>query len=760
MPTVSCPSCDEIVRLPTYRLPSGCSVQCPWCNEVLSGPQWQAKLPPMAVVLSADGSPIQWDSQEATRPEDSVSSVIAAAEQLDVAESDGSESVDSGSIAETVDFDESPDLSDLEDTIDLDETPAPPGHSIVAAVEDHVDDAPSKGPTSIDEIEQAWETPQGWESQESIADDAAFDDDGDDFDDDDHGVDNDDVDGPVRRTVADDSESASPHRQRVPVAEDQRSYYERHQWGRKPHDTIRWLKIASPSLLALPVIGTILYFADIDLGFYPFNGAREEPVSQAPPRHSTSLGSQPNQNDAAPVGRVLVDSDQTVEPDRFEPRSGEAMDSGEVDSDAASVDLASGDDSEYSTSEIVAGLFRPDRESGSNQIDDVEDVDEVIRSLVEDGNTLADEPDEATGDESPVTIAMRAREQFNRRNPEPELDAVEREAALLNSATLAFPENAPSADSILQASAQAEIAADPEMSVDPGPSLDPEMTINRESTPDPEMTFAPAMTSDPEMNRESKENDDPVMDSGPQIPVQPTLTEQFELPPEPEPAAALEPAAEPEPTPEPEPAAKPEMVAELDLPTEPEPNSEPELNSEPERAADLSESGIERPDAASPSLAVVESPELIAGCEHAVESLRRLASVDSAEASASEMLVARLRAYRSVSTIGSMDISDQSPAVEQMFTELIRSDAIDQLSPLCGEWVGWGGRKTDGMLLIGEIVEQDGGTFLELADRTRFEIQWTDEFRLPSGTRCAALGSILRSQDQPLIRLAAGVSLP
>ena len=120
--------------------------------------------------------------------------------------------------------------------------------------------------------------------------------------------------------------------------------------------------------------------------------------------------------------------------------------------------------------------------------------------------------------------------------------------------------------------------------------------------------------------------------------------------------------------------------------------------------------------------------------------------------------IPRLLAYRDLSRVASLTIPPDSPSVAALLDQLSRPKNLTQLEPLCGEWLAWRGRKTDGMLLIGRLVNDgDAESMLELSDGTQFRVRLADDLELPVDARCACLGKLLSTDDVPLVHLVAGI---
>ncbi|MCA9141021.1 MAG: hypothetical protein KDB00_29830, partial [Planctomycetales bacterium] len=162
---------------------------------------------------------------------------------------------------------------------------------------------------------------------------------------------------------------------------------------------------------------------------------------------------------------------------------------------------------------------------------------------------------------------------------------------------------------------------------------------------------------------------------------------------------------------------------------------------------------------------VVDSPEVAEACARAMESIGRLPSGsfvgdDEPESNLRETTVKRLIAFRDVSQLGHFSVHADSPCVAEVFEMLLRPNTLQQLEPLCGEWIGWARRKTDGMLLIGTLRQEAGDQFVVLADGTRLRVQLAEHVELPIDSKCVALGKIISTDEAPLVQLVAGVVVP
>ncbi|PAY15564.1 hypothetical protein CKO51_31285, partial [Rhodopirellula sp. SM50] len=293
---------------------------------------------------------------------------------------------------------------DLDAEIDLDEVASPSGVSLIGIDDDEFPtDRPQPQP-SIDQIENAWESPDAWEPQDPISDADVFGD----HDDDEF-------------NVIDDQ----PPTQTVPLANDDQSFFERHHWGRRQRNSIRLLKIASPTLIAVPIIAVILYASGAN-ALFDLLGQSTDPIA----------------------AREHSDTDQTADP----------IPPADADADLVSSD---GPSTETTTPDLATpDLATPDLATNRTDVE-VKDVDEVIQSIKRTGEAIAEERSTTAEEPSALTIAMRAKQQWKERHRQPQPDAAEQQRALLDGATLTFPHEPPSADSVLQTSAQSDIDAEP-----------------------------------------------------------------------------------------------------------------------------------------------------------------------------------------------------------------------------------------------------------------------------------------------------------
>ncbi|QEG40614.1 hypothetical protein [Roseimaritima ulvae] len=62
MSQVSCPRCDETIRVPEVSPPADASARCPWCRETFSFGELESRLPPMLEWVGSDGETIPYSA--------------------------------------------------------------------------------------------------------------------------------------------------------------------------------------------------------------------------------------------------------------------------------------------------------------------------------------------------------------------------------------------------------------------------------------------------------------------------------------------------------------------------------------------------------------------------------------------------------------------------------------------------------------------------------------------------------------------------
>ncbi|MEM6468113.1 MAG: hypothetical protein AAF802_00990, partial [Planctomycetota bacterium] len=164
---------------------------------------------------------------------------------------------------------------------------------------------------------------------------------------------------------------------------------------------------------------------------------------------------------------------------------------------------------------------------------------------------------------------------------------------------------------------------------------------------------------------------------------------------------------------------------------------------------------------------VVESvtvdPEVEAACEAALQTLERLQEAIGSDTS--NLLQTKLAAYRDLATLGSLESGDDAiPAVLRSLDSETRS----LLGPLCGPWIKWSNRQTDGLLLVGRLISEEDAVIFEVdgGERYRADVPTRLEHLVSSGS-VISVGRLLETEETSddtsslqKIRLTAGVPVP
>ena len=426
METISCPSCKELVRLATAELPAGCSIRCPWCDEIAVAERWTSKLPPMAVVLDANGNrlveptiPLEpaafmasqtpgndGGTDDATEP--NAESPIASEALKPDLHSDRSEPNDLPDDGTPTSWDPQDGPARLDEVVEQAD-PVGRHHNESSEVDLEPMESPpafetSQSPT-IDQIEEAWEESEGLDGGGELDGEETLDDDETEF-----------------------TKAETSTKLKVPLANDDRSYYQRHGWGKRQRNAVRIAKIVAPSLLAIPIAGGILWLGDIDLGFYPFNGNGQNNESR--------LSSAGPSDAIAPTGNSSFDDGESSMPSE-KPSAG---DTSAVVSPSNDFDKVSENESANQRPTVFAESSPPVGNDGSQEgptanfppksdSENLENdgIDKDVRSVLEDTDGIPMEQlieeikerkpseDFADDDQSRKTVGMIARQQAMQR---------------------------------------------------------------------------------------------------------------------------------------------------------------------------------------------------------------------------------------------------------------------------------------------------------------------------------------------------------
>ena len=343
MPVASCPVCGESVRLPLDVLPADSSAQCPWCGEVISAQSWQRALPPMVQVFDRQGNVVESEQLLSTPPRLAITAPTSrgtAPTDEPLAEPHGEPTAEPHTELTTEPFSEPESINDVEEAVGLTEerSESDDGPSLILSAEEHEASEKSESdlaletPDSPDEADEAFDPVATLNARfgrgEAEEDDAL----------------EEGHEASVEAELRADSNEETAHaphseeardeafdelsqgdggnsadaattsdRKRVPIAKDQRSYYDRHEWGRRRQklDYARVLKLALPTLVVLPLIAGMVAFSGIDLGFYPFDGSLK--------LSSNSDSESPGQEDSNGSSAIVPEETGDFEDDLLNP---------------------------------------------------------------------------------------------------------------------------------------------------------------------------------------------------------------------------------------------------------------------------------------------------------------------------------------------------------------------------------------------------------------------------------------------------------
>jgi hypothetical protein len=130
---------------------------------------------------------------------------------------------------------------------------------------------------------------------------------------------------------------------------------------------------------------------------------------------------------------------------------------------------------------------------------------------------------------------------------------------------------------------------------------------------------------------------------------------------------------------------------------------------------------------------------------------------------ASDHVQARLIAYRELARLADVEPTPSHPAIIELLQRVVEEPVRSQLAPLCRDWVDWGKRDTDGVLLVGQIIPGGHGGHgerIELQGGDRLPIQITGELVLASDQDYVALGQIITGAETFHIHIIAAVAAP
>ncbi|OYP35442.1 hypothetical protein [Rhodopirellula sp. MGV] len=670
------------------KVPAARSVRCPWCDEVTAIEHWFSKLPPIAQVLDQDGNPLDAEpeadaiscetqetdsapravrvcatpmfansgltSSDSVASDESLSPWVkkvereldALCQESSVSDLDESLSQEAASESECAPESEpEPKVKrrrhDLEAIASIWDRKPPTSDADTAGVACEVEPAAESSPVAIAPPVQVEEPEVETEDELPVLDEfESFDTVDNDLED--HFVDFED----------DCEEDLSPAGgdfggiHAFSIGEDDRPYQRYSGWRKHRQNATRWLKIAAPSLLALPVLGIILMLAGLDLGLYPFDGSFKR--TSLAPKHLAFPPSKPDpwlakrraesrgNAGAANLGEGRLSNESITSTDEVD--SVEATEANSVASapqSGSAAELSLGDPQEWN----VSG-------AGTDRLT----------------NTSSDAPSE--------TQEKRATEEYAE------------DSQGLPEATLAS--TGESHDSNLESDMVAKSGA-------PAPEL-----VIPESTS--RLQQDASVTPSPEADRKAVDDPDAVV-----------------------PASSINPS-----------------------------DADHEVGKVRQVSAETT-----LDDAA--SMPVSDDP-VVVGCYQTLDRLHELAIADP---TTREGKLAGLKAFRAVSRLVEIDGIANRDQLADVLTIIAGSEIRFQLETLCGAWVGWSKRQTDGILLIGHIESNETGEQFVLADDTRFAILAGQEQPVAHG-QVVALAELQgsESESERQVRLICVLAVP
>ena len=162
------------------------------------------------------------------------------------------------------------------------------------------------------------------------------------------------------------------------------------------------------------------------------------------------------------------------------------------------------------------------------------------------------------------------------------------------------------------------------------------------------------------------------------------------------------------------------------------------------------------PNDASLAANLIDSAELIAACEQAIKSLDELNELSRRSDSSRELELTLVRAYRDVARVGEIPSDTSSPSVALLLTKLARMQSLQPFESLPVDWLRFSNRPTDGILLVGQL-KGDGQTgMFELPNGVRYNVRYQRTGAVPQGNYVVAIGRVIQESDTPLIELVAG----
>ncbi|MFU7558965.1 hypothetical protein ACMFWY_09825 [Roseiconus sp. JC912] len=509
--------------------------------------------------------------------------------------------------------------------------------------------------------------------------------------------------------------------------DDDRPYYRSNGWGKQRRSAIRFLKIASPSLLAIPALVFILLQSNINLGFYPFDGAWNPKQDASNENQFAALSGNGTAQNSSGLGDSLdppeTEDGETTIPDsviqqgpieesEFVVSTDDASDLADaqpvvtsqqlIDSDAKVADVdppfqsamdPSGDtdvfaDAESSNAITSTGPTEddPSSDTGSPAVGNIVDrqwdlpMDDVMEELK---NNLT--PFDGQMDQPGVTVEMIAKRQQEER-----WQRRQRATEDLDSESFASSVSDSGNESEVNAVPDSELNSE-DAGVDSIAKSDAASTIDRQEL-DTTALENPVRQASAQSDVEQQSlglvanSHTPIADAGPVQDINPLPSDIFATDP----------------------------------------------------------SHLEAAESA---------------CLKVVESLESLHPSDQNDRQAT---IANLKAYREVCRLVDVEGIADAPSLKAVLHQVAEKPIHRQFTSLSGAWIQWPKRQTKGVLLLGKVETEDGQTTLRFDDGSQVALEhdFGDRRSLVEGESIVGLAEIISAESPRSVRLIEIVSGP
>ncbi|MEM6473465.1 MAG: hypothetical protein AAF802_28155, partial [Planctomycetota bacterium] len=378
MAVVPCPSCNESVRIPSFASQSIALMKCPWCGYEASPDKWEQRLPPPVMLLDADGAPVSIqkssDQDDSFDRHDSSSiggGLVAAADESSRAREFDSEAME----ASGTDHTSASSLVDLQSAWEDD------SDSVARRLErerEELFEHPGELPAALDFEGELSEIPSTSLMDEEPAHEA-----------------------PANVLAGSIAEPST--RPKVPLSDDQRSYYQRHPIPKRRWSAKMIFRVLGPAIVAAPIVLAIAWHAGL------FNRDANNLVSGVETDGDDDVQSMRTSDSESTA--AAEDASSSIDPGgKFTSMS---------DRDSA-VDRMSTDTNRLLASSSEAE--EPDLSGG-------EDIDAILQSIKQNVDAAPIESDSEDSDRSPTPFQLAKEYDASRRGVQ--RDSIETESYLM-----------------------------------------------------------------------------------------------------------------------------------------------------------------------------------------------------------------------------------------------------------------------------------------------------------------------------------------